>query len=71
MPRRQRRKRRVRFEAGKVFAPSKGKGDLEFDLGAEVARFKAKKGEAGNRAPPPVPPSVNGGPGPWAKRRWS
>lgn len=59
-PRRRKRKGPV-FDAGKVFRPAEAKRDLEFDLDLETARYKASKGQGGNRTPPPPPPSEGGG----------
>jgi hypothetical protein len=38
----------VRFDAGRVFTPAEAKAS-DFDLDVEAARFKARKGQAGNR----------------------
>ncbi len=39
---------KLEFEAGKVFKPSEAK-DQDFELDMESARFKARKGEGGDR----------------------
>ncbi len=39
---------KVEFEAGKVFKPSEAK-DQDFDLDLDSARYKARKGEGGDR----------------------
>ncbi|MFQ6012042.1 MAG: hypothetical protein ACE5LS_00135 [Thermoplasmata archaeon] len=44
---RKRKKKRPRFDASKVFKVVRQ--DLNFDLEAEIARFRARKGQAGNR----------------------
>ncbi|MFQ5986281.1 MAG: hypothetical protein ACE5KQ_02870 [Thermoplasmata archaeon] len=44
---RKRRKKRPRFDADKVFRVVRN--DLDFNLDVELARFRARKGEAGNR----------------------
>lgn len=48
-PKRRRKKKeeKVQFEASKVF--TKAKEDIDETLDMESARYKAKKGEAGNR----------------------
>ncbi len=38
----------LRFDPGRVFDPAEGRED-DFKLDLEAARFKAKKGQAGNR----------------------
>ncbi|MFQ5552874.1 MAG: hypothetical protein ACE5EW_04065 [Thermoplasmata archaeon] len=44
---RKRKKKRPRFDADKVFQVVRK--DLNFNLDAELAQFRARKGEAGNR----------------------
>jgi hypothetical protein len=39
---------KLEFEAGKVFKPSEAK-DQDFDLDLDSARYKARKGEGGDR----------------------
>lgn len=39
---------KVEFEAGKVFKPSEAK-DQDFDLDLDSSRWKARKGEGGDR----------------------
>lgn len=39
---------KLEFEAGKVFKPSEAK-DQDFELDMESARFKARKGQGGDR----------------------
>lgn len=39
---------KLEFEAGKVFKPSEAK-DQDFELDLESSRFKARKGEGGDR----------------------
>ncbi len=38
---------KLEFEVGKVFSPADAKQD--FDLGLDAARFKAQKGQSGDR----------------------
>lgn len=39
---------KLEFEAGKVFKPSEAK-EQDFDLDLDSARYKARKGEGGDR----------------------
>lgn len=39
---------KLEFEAGKVFSPGEAK-DQDFELDLESSRFKARKGEGGDR----------------------
>jgi hypothetical protein len=49
-PRKKRKKERkkLEFEAGKVFTPSEAKEE-DFELDLDSARYKAQKGEGGDR----------------------
>ena len=40
--------KKLEFEAGKVFSPGEAK-DQDFELDLDSARFKAQKGEGGDR----------------------
>jgi len=41
-------KKKLEFEAGKVFSPKEAK-DEDLDLDVDAARYKAQKGEGGDR----------------------
>jgi len=45
--RKKKEEKKLEFEAGKVFNPSEAKEDLELDM--DSARYKAQKGEGGDR----------------------
>ncbi len=48
-PQKKRKKEvKLEFEAGKVFKPSEAK-DQDFDLDLDSARFRARKGQGGDR----------------------
>ena len=50
-PRKKKKKKeevKLEFEAGKVFTPGEAK-DEDFELDLESARFKAQKGQGGDR----------------------
>ena len=45
---RKKSEKRLEFEAGKVFSPGEAK-DEDFELDLDSARFKAQKGQGGDR----------------------
>ena len=45
---RRKQEKKLEFEAGKVFTPGEVKEE-DFELDLEAARFKAQKGEGGDR----------------------
>jgi len=46
--RKKKEQKKLEFEAGKVFTPSEAKEE-DFELDLESSRFKAQKGEGGDR----------------------
>lgn len=45
---RKKKEKKLEFEAGKVFTPAEAKEE-DFELDLDSARFKAQKGEGGDR----------------------
>src|SRR2546428_6325458 len=61
---RKKQEKKLEFEAGKVFTPGEVKEE-DFELDLDSARFKAQKGEGGDRRaghfrPPPASPFLCG-----------
>src|SRR2546422_5209373 len=59
---RKKQEKKLEFEAGKVFTPGEVKEE-DFELDLDSARFKAQKGQGGDRRglnvfPPPAPAKI-------------